>query len=210
MAHHILSLQLQDLDYFTNVNGVDVLQGNNPSLGVVRIECDVPFVKDDLICGSYQRNNTNSTFDHMDFIEIEWDDPLGEDVKHLYGFLNRTGIGGGFLGLAPPMLNFGGQFPLTDELEFAWRAPRSGVILDMVYYGRVPVSADQPNALFGLRINQSDAQIEIMTQHAGFGIERFDGIDIPFDKGDNLNFSILSASNSVQCEGSGNARIQFD
>ena len=197
-------------DNFIQINGLDVganiLATPSGQLGTFEVDnINVPFVADDFISFRWTRSASNGTLQLIAFSEIDWSD--ANNIQHWISSFERKGsTSAGFI--CPKnggQVNVGGNL----EQDFQVRAPFDGTILDFIYYGTSPVSADAiPN--FDVRINGATDHTEVLSQHGGAAIDRFDGVDVPFVEGDLLGLRYKSPSNSVLAEGRAGWRIEFD
>ena len=196
------------VDLFSAVNGLDIIEGNNPSLGKVTLDIDRTFVKDDLIGIETQRNNTNGTLTHGVFTEIEWTESL-DNIQHWYGGLYRTGAGGvdGYFEIGQMART--GIFPLTPRKEFQRPMLKGGKILDYGFYGKSPVGVDNL-PIFKVEINGSNVDNFEMGQSGSKAYYQKIGADISFSAGDLINLAGISADNLVKLDGFPCMRILFD
>ena len=197
------------LDIYSKVNGVDILQGNNPGAGgLVTLNFDRAFVAGDLIGWASQRNSTNGTFEYTVFCEIEWAEAL-ENIQHWYGghYIGLFGAGGSFWQVGEVTHN--AIFPLSSRTEFQNRFQKSGTILDFGAYGISPVGVDNI-PVWELEINGIVVSSQTLTQPAGRVFDNFVGVDIPFNEGDLMDIHGVSADNGATLQELPTMRIQFD
>jgi len=195
------------MDYFTVKNGANTLHGSIIGVGITEFNFDAPFLNNDLINMGNKRNDTNGTIDHINQVEIEWDED--ENIKHMYGgwILGGGAAASGFFGITQPNVFY--QFPVTDEAEFQWRAAKSGKILDFQGWGISPVGVDNTPEL-SPRINGADVNAQVLSQHNGFAQDRFNGVDVSFSKDDLISFRGRSADLGTNLSMTVAARIKFD
>ena len=196
------------LDIYSYVNGVPVLEGNNPSVSLVTLDFERDFVAGDLLGWASQRNSTNGTLEYTFFMEIQWDEILN-NIQHWYGglYIGLFGAGGSFWQVGEVSHN--SIFPLSARTEFQNRFQKSGTILDFGAYGISPVGVDNV-PVWELEINGIVESSQILTQHAGRVFDNFTGVNIPFNEGDLMDIHGVSANNAAVLEILPTMRIQFD
>jgi len=169
--------------HILNGSGTAIIPNVNPSAGSIHeVALDIPFVKDDIIGFSNQQVGGGS-IRHITQIELE------HSAIELWGY-------GSFMGLGQGITLFGSMFGQISSTSLTVRAnwqrslDKGGIINDIIYYGTAP--AGTGSSIISIEVNGvSLFDSPNLSVHNGTAIDRFDGVNIPFNAGDLLNVKTI-------------------
>jgi len=175
--------------HILNGSATAIIPNVSPTPGSIHeVALDIPFVKDDIIGFSNQQVG-GSSIRHITQIELE------HSAIELWGY-------GSFNGLQQGLETFGSMFGqintsgLTVRANWQRSLDKGGIINDIIYYGTAP--AGTGSSIISIEVNNVTMfDSPNLSVHNGTAIDRFDGVNIPFNAGDLLNTKTIGRVGTV-------------